>query len=641
MCLPFTVTVNLKMDLRAFRNIVYLNLLLGCWLNSTSFASDIDSYNPVVPNEVKFANVTFQLNDVTKYLVLSEMKDILSNRQVLLNKLEKATLFFPIVEPILREQGVPDDFKFLVNYDKYQSSIERNGIIEAGVFWCLDRQKAEEVDLLINTQVDERKHLIVSTRGAALCLKRNNILYNNWGATLYSLIAHKKIINQLEVNRKWANTSGNENQYIALDSPAYIALLQFLAYKLVIEQEFPAFKPQVSKIVYEYPYSKGKSLNRISAELKVDLAVLNEYNPWLLAKNVPDTDCQVLVIIPSNRFSEIRVLTELSKKSGVPTKDLGFPLLKKENSQAKSKGKGGVFYQINNLEGLQAEMCDNAVTLAYKADISLKKFVEYNDIKENDLLQIGQIYYLEEKSAKASVPFHVVREGETLWSISQTYGVKLENLLKYNRFETIQRLQRGRIIWLQTTRPKNKPVEYINMPDELKAIDEIVRAESNQEFNETALNKEPMKIDTVVLVDKGEIELKESKGIKSNTNGVGLATKEKELNSSPLTKEIRKEETLNLNLPKTVDKVNITPPVQTKNETESKTTPSVALQSTNILKEKTTEQQGNFLYYTVKKDDTLFRISVNYSVTLDDLWKLNNLSSNIVKVGVVLKIKSL
>lgn len=629
------------MDLRAFRNIVYLNLLLGCWLNNNSFASDIDPYSPVVPNEVKFANVTFQLNDVTKYLVLNEMKDIQSNRQVLLNKLEKASLFFPIVEPILREQGVPDDFKFLVNYDKYQSSIEKNGIPETGVFWCLDKQKAEEVDLLINAQVDERKHLIVATKGAALCLRRNNVLYNNWGATLYSLIAHKRIINQLEVNRKWANTSSNENEYIALDSPAYMALLQFLAYKLVIEQEFPAFKPQVPKVVYEYPYSKGKSLNRISAELKVESAVLNEYNPWLLSKNVPDTECQVLVVIPANRFSEIRVLAELSKKSGIPTKDLGFPLLKKENNQAKSKGKGGIFYQINNLAGIQAEMCDNAVTLAYKSDIQLKKFVEYNDIKENDLLQIGQVYYLEEKSAKASVPFHVVREGETLWSISQTYGVKLENLLKYNRFETVQRLQRGRIIWLQAVRPKNKPVEYINMPDELEAIDEMVRAESNMEINEDILNKEPAKIDTIVLVDKGKVEVKENTGIKNSKSEAGLLAKEKELNSSPLTQEIRKEETKNLNLPKSVDNKDILSPVLKKDETESKATPPIAPQSTNTLKDKTTTEQGNFVYHTVKKDDTLFRISVNYNVTLDELRKLNNLSSNIVKIGVVLKIKSL
>jgi N-acetylmuramoyl-L-alanine amidase len=177
------------------------------------------------------------------------------------------------------------------------------------------------------------------------------------------------------------------------------------------------------------------------------------------------------------------------------------------------------------------------------------------------------------------------------------------------------------------------------MPDELEAIDEIVRAESNVEFNEAVLNKEPMKIDTVVLVDKEKV--KENTYVKGNTNEVGSAIKEKELNSSPLTQEIRKEETLNLNLPKTVDKANVTPSVQTNNETESNATPPITPQSTNTVKDKTTEQKGNFLYHTVKKDDTLFRISVNYNVTLDDLWKLNKLSSNIVKVGVVLKIRSL
>ncbi|MBA4850065.1 LysM peptidoglycan-binding domain-containing protein [Emticicia sp. BO119] len=617
-----------------------MNLLLGCWLNNNSFAGDINPYNPVVPNEVKFANVTFQLNDVTKYLILNEMKDILSNRQVLLNKLEKATLFFPIVEPILRSQGVPDDFKFLVNYDKYQFSIEKNGTPESETFWCLDRQKAEEVDLLVNSQIDERKHLIVATKGAALCLKRNNILYNNWGATLYSLIAHKKIINQLEVNRRWVNSSNAENEYIALDSPAYIALLQFLAYKLIIEQEFPAFKPQIHKVVYEYPYSKGKSLNRISAELKVDLTVLKEFNPWLIAKNVPDTECQVLVVIPTSRFSEIRVLTELSAKSGVPSKDMGFPLLKKETKQ--SKNKGGVFYKINNLNGIRAEMCDNAVNLAYKAEIPLKKFVEYNDIKENDLLQIGQVYYLEEKRTKASVPFHIVRDGETLWSISYIYGVKLESLLKYNRFETVQRLQRGRVIWLQTTRPKNKPVEYINMPDELEAIDEIVRTESDAELNDNGkvFSKEPVKTDTIVLVDKSKVQVSKEAEVKNSRGELGLTFEEKELNSLPLTQEIRKEETKNLTLSKSVNTKDSLSTVLRKAETEVNTTPLIAQQITNPSKDKTTEQ-GNFLYHSVRKDETLFRISVNYNVSLEDLWKLNNLSSNIVKIGVVLKIKHL
>ncbi|WP_337040914.1 LysM peptidoglycan-binding domain-containing protein [Emticicia sp. 17c] len=625
------------MDLRAFRNIVCLCLLLGCWINNCSFAFTPDS--PLVPSEIKFANVVFQLNDVTRYIVQNEMKNIQSNRQVLLNRLEKVALFFPIVEPILKEKGVPEDFKFLVNYDKYQTSVERIGLSDAGVFWCLDRQKAEEVDLQINTLVDERKHLVVATKGAALCLKRNYVLYNNWGATLYSLLAHKKIINQLEVNRKWANTVKNENEYILLDSPAYTALLQFLAYKLAIEQEFPAFKPQVAKTVYEYPYSRGKSLNRISAELKVEPSVLYEYNAWLIAKNVPETNCQVLVVIPAERLYEIKVLAELSRKSGLPTKDLGFPLLKKDPILAKSIGRGGVFYKINNLSGIQAEMCDTPVTLAYKADISVKKFVEYNDIKENDLLQVGQIYYLESKDSKASVPFHVVREAETLWSISQIYGVKLENLLKYNRFETVQRLQKGRIIWLQTTRPKNKPVEYINIPDELTVIDEIVNAEGEKNIFSDTIPNESMSVDTIVLVDNNKPQLNDNITKKDTVTAGVSGQKEKKVNSTPLVQEIRKEETKNLNLPKSVDTKDLTPPLK-KEEQERKNTPPAEPQHTETLKDKTSEQD-KFLFHTVKKDETLFRISVNYQVSVETLWKLNNLTSNIIKVGTVLKVKRL
>ena len=69
------------MDLRAFRNIVCLCLLLGCWIDHRTFAFYKIPDNPIVPNEVKFANVTFQLNDVTKYLIQNEIKTIQANRQ--------------------------------------------------------------------------------------------------------------------------------------------------------------------------------------------------------------------------------------------------------------------------------------------------------------------------------------------------------------------------------------------------------------------------------------------------------------------------------------------------------------------------------------------------------------------------------
>ncbi|CAH0995250.1 hypothetical protein EMA8858_01370 [Emticicia aquatica] len=621
------VLVNLKMDLRALLNTVLSVFLFFCWGVKNSYAHTSKKNIPLIPYEIKFADVTFQLNDVTRYLIQTELKSIQANKQQIQNQLDQFSLFLPIVEPILKQQGVPDDFKFLVVYNKYQSSIEKSINLENGVFWCLDKQKAEDVDLLMNVQLDERKHLIASTKGAAMCLKRNQVLYRNWGSTLFSHISDKKILSLLEINKKWA-----ENAFVLLDSPAYTAILQFLAYKIAIEKEFPAYKPSQPKILYEYPYSVGKTLNRIAVDLKVEPEVLQEYNQWLIVQKVPDTECHVLVVVPTNRYNEVRTFAELSRKTGLPTKDLGFPVLKRDEKINKTKVKGGVFYLINDIEGIQAEMCDIVVTMAYKAGISIEKFVEYNDMKENDLLRVGQVYYIQKKASKASVPFHVVREGETLWDISQTYGVRLDNLLEFNRFETVQRLQRGRIIWLQTTRPKNKPIEYIEMPDELTEIEDFMQTEqanlptkvfvdSSQVLSESKLNIEDSKIQQKKSVKNDDLLINKD------------LSKEIENNSPPLVKEIRKEQSKSINLPKKLEDKTENSSLKPEDELAEyqKRQQSITVEKSN--------QNEVFVSHTVKKGETLFRISVNYNVSIDDLWSLNDLSSTIVKVGTVLKIK--
>lgn len=674
------------MDLRAFLHSQFLVFLFICLESSDVLAFNHKNDYPIVPYEIKFADVTFQLTDVTRYLVQTELKSIQANKSNLHQQLDKFNLFLPIVEPILKEKSVPDDFKFLMIYNKYQSSLETVVSLENGVYWCLDREKADDVDLIVNDQFDERKHLISATKGAAICFKRNQVLYRNWASTLFSHIADKKILNLLEVNKKWA-----ENPYILLDSPAYSSILQFLAYKIAIEREFPSFKPSIQKIVYEYPYSKGKTLNKIAIDLKVEPEILFEYNKWLNSPSVPESECNVLVIVPIERYSEIRTFAELSRKIGLPAKDLGFPILKKSEKFAKIKSKGGVFYLINDREGLMADMCDSPVTMAYKAGISIERFVDFNDMKETDLLTIGQVYYIQEKLGKASVPFHVVREGETLWDISQIYGVRLSNLLNFNRFDTVQRLQRGRVIWLQATRPKNKPIEYIEMPEELVEVENILVAVRAKNVEKTYIKQDTIKtaevkslpkdIDLSALQSSQEIEKEQPKLVNLNDlattkkelpNEVNLTTlpsnqeiskgnqqplelkdkevvsvktelplpNEIELNSSPLVQSIKEEQTNSANVPKSVESQQVSK-IDVNDEAQIITINSKNSAKIKLYPEEAGEGEENnfFLEHTVKKGETLFRISVYFNVAVAELWAWNNLTSTIVKEGTVLKIK--
>ncbi len=567
-----------------------------------------------VPYEIKFADVTFQLNDVTRYLMSQEVAAISRNTELKNEYLSKLSLVIPSIESLVENANVPADFKYLSIYNKFQKSLSASVVLEQGVFWCLDTEKAKDIDLIIDDRIDERKHLLMASKGAMVCLKRNQVLYENWGKTLFAHIASREVLKNLETNRKW---SGN---HIVLDSPSYSSLIQFLAFKWVMEAEFNSYKNPVQSIVYEYKNAAGKSLNLIAADLKIDPKELLKSNLWLKTNRVPEGDANILVYIPSNKYSEIRMLDEMSRNVGNQNMDLGFPVLKP--TPELSKGLGGMFYTSNNLKGIQAEMCDDFVNLAYKANITNKQFLEYNEMTDKDFLQIGQVYYIEAKSDKAAIPHHIVKNEETLWEISQQYGVKLSKLMKYNRMETVGRLQRGRVVWMQTARPKNKSIEYIEFP--LESKDD---------------KPERLKFDDELISQYVE------------------SKKEEELEEKPTFVEPKKAEALVENKPKEVFKSE----VLTKNEVVPfeettvvpkskvqpfepklvvKEVPTSKVESAKPFSEELKETidipknyEKGYLVHEVKKGETLYRISVNYKVTVNQLYKLNNLNNNIIEVG--------
>ena len=608
------------MNLRAFFNISFKvmkrSLILFMFFTfSLASAQTNATRESRVPYEIKFADVTFQLNDVTRYLMSQEVAAISKNTELKNEYLSKLSLVIPFIESLVENAHIPADFTYLSVYNKFQKSLSASVLLEQGVFWCLDLEKAKDVDLIIDDRVDERKHLLLASKGALVCLRRNQVLYENWGKTLFAHIASREVLKNLETNRKW---SGN---YIVLDSPSYSSLIQFLAFKWVMEVEFNSYKNPMQSIVYEYKNAAGKSLNLIAADLNVDPKELLFSNLWLKANRVPEGEANILVYIPSNKYSEIRMLDEMSRNGGNQNIDLGFPVLKA--TPELSKGLGGMFYTSNNLKGIQAEMCDDFVNLAYKANISNKQFLDYNEMSDRDFVQIGQVYYIEAKSDKAAIPHHIVKNEETLWEISQQYGVKLSKLLKYNRMETVGRLQRGRVVWMQTTRPKNKPIEYIEFPLE------------NKNESPERLKFDDEVISQYVDTQKEDEELGHKKEITESQKAKALV--ENQL------KEVFKSQVLDKNEVEPIEetilvpKNKVQPFVQT---TIVKEVPTSKVESVKSFSEELKEMidgpknyAKGYLVHEVKKGETLYRISVNYKVSVSQLHRLNNLNNNFIEVG--------
>ena len=94
-------------------------------------------------------------------------------------------------------------------------------------------------------------------------------------------------------------------------------------------------------------------------------------------------------------------------------------------------------YIANDLLYIVVRAGDSWKSISKEFDISQSKLRKYNDLYKGYALQVGDILYLEKKNKKADKEHivHVLRAGESMYSISQKYGIRLKNLYKMNEMD--------------------------------------------------------------------------------------------------------------------------------------------------------------------------------------------------------------
>ena len=96
---------------------------------------------------------------------------------------------------------------------------------------------------------------------------------------------------------------------------------------------------------------------------------------------------------------------------------------------------------------LYARRGDTFKTIGEEIGISYRKIARYNERDHRDALQEGEIIWLKKKQMKAPKEYkgrlHYVRQGESMYSIAQTYGIRLKSLYKLNRLSPDYELRVG------------------------------------------------------------------------------------------------------------------------------------------------------------------------------------------------------
>ena len=108
-----------------------------------------------------------------------------------------------------------------------------------------------------------------------------------------------------------------------------------------------------------------------------------------------------------------------------------------DNYSVAVTGQGGqhTVYHNNGSEFTTARPGDTYATIASEFGLTVKKLLKYNDETTVPALRPGEMVYLRPKGKRSENGklIHVAKEGETLHSISQTYGIRLKNLCNMNR----------------------------------------------------------------------------------------------------------------------------------------------------------------------------------------------------------------
>jgi membrane-bound lytic murein transglycosylase D len=421
---------------------------------------------PQVPSQLEFADLTVRITPQAQREIQLDVDAQYRNPAYFKIKQERVNLYMPIVTRVLRENGVPEDLKYLV--------IQESGLIPDAVstsnavgFWQFKQGTAEEVFLRVDNQVDERKNIATSTKGAALYLKKHNNVLDNW---MTALVSYQM---GLGGAKAYFGTQYSGKKVIEVDRNTHWYFKKFLAHKVAYEGQISMFVS--NRKLVEIPVQGPVTLAALAKRYGVSVDHLIEYNKWAANGKVPSGTFTLFYIKEGNLPVEPAVIksTEQQPKSPTYTSSTkNSPAYKQANSYPKISGNTTKATQpnqitVNELDGVLASKNSSQSKFSEEIGLKEKKFRKLNDLDPEDNISTGTYYYTEKKRSSAEVETHLVLPGESLWSISQKYGIRLASLKSKNRIRKDSDLQPGMILNLREPRKRGEeiPVIPISQPD--------------------------------------------------------------------------------------------------------------------------------------------------------------------------------
>lgn len=240
----------------------------------------IYSFSP--PKNLKFADEEVPLEEPEVYERLD--RELLSNTYFHSNTIlyfKRANRWFPVIEPILKEEGIPDDFKYLA---LIESGLQ-NLVSPAGAtgYWQFLKSTGQEYGLEISDEIDERYHIEKSTKAACKYLKDAYELYGSW-----ALVAASYNTGMNRISKELERQKVNSYYDLLLNQETGRYVFRILAVKQILNHpEQYGFQIRKADLYDPLKFETLEITGNVddfaafAAEHQISYKILKHFNPWL------------------------------------------------------------------------------------------------------------------------------------------------------------------------------------------------------------------------------------------------------------------------------------------------------------------------------------------------------------------------
>jgi hypothetical protein len=251
--------------------------------NKFSFKNNYSIFSLKLPEKINFAGEKVPLK---KHWVKESL-----DRELLVNTywqsqtvlfIKRCSRYFPVIEPILKENGIPEDFKYLA---VIESGLVTRTVSPAGAsgIWQFMKETGKEYGLEITSEVDERYHLEKATIAACKYFKKSFEKYQNWTLVAAAYNAGnsgiKKQLDKQKANNYYDLLLGEETgRYVYRILAVKEILSNPTKYGFYVKNEdlYPVIRTQAIKI--------DTTVNNIAdfaASFRLSYKEFKDLNPWL------------------------------------------------------------------------------------------------------------------------------------------------------------------------------------------------------------------------------------------------------------------------------------------------------------------------------------------------------------------------